>query len=231
VQVPVEQAAGSLTRRRAWTRYAEMNRWQLGAVAGVLLLACSDSNGDTPGACEPVVACGGDVVGTWRIESGCSDQTREQAIDTLEEELPPECSGSLESAESDASDVSITFDAAGMMMISGTTALRLQYTFGDACLSAMSPEQGGASEARCNQLGPDTMGPTGAGPLGVATCAFADGACACEYFFQPDVSASALYTVADDRITIEDESLPYCVSGDVLRLGVPTVGTSVARRQ
>lgn len=205
-----------------------MNRWQVSAVAGVLLMACSDTDGDSLGACEPVVACGGDVVGTWRIESGCSEETREQAIDTLEEELPPECSGSLESAESDASDVSITFDADGSMTISGMTTLRLEYTFGDACLSAMSPEQGGASEARCNQLGP---GATQAGPLGVATCAFVAGACACEYFFQPDVSVSGLYTLADDRITIDDESLPYCVSGDILRLGVPALGTSVARRQ
>jgi hypothetical protein len=208
-----------------------MIRWQTGAVAGVLLMACSESGGESPGACEPVVACGGDVVGTWRVESGCSEQTREQAIDTLEEELPPECSGSLDSAESDPSDLSLTFDVNGSLTISGTTTLRLEYTFDDACLAAMSPEQGGASEARCNQLGPGMMGATEADALGVAACAFEDGACACEYFFQPAVSLSGPYTVADDRITIDDEPLPYCVSGDVLRLGLPTLGTSVARRQ
>jgi hypothetical protein len=38
-------------------------------------------------------------------------------------------------------------------------------------------------------------------------------------------------TRAGTRITIGDDSLDYCVSGDVLRLGLLALGMSVSRRQ
>lgn len=203
------------------------------AIVAVILCACSDSGDDSLDACEPVVACGGDVVGTWRLGAACPDQVRERAVDTLEEELPPECSGSLQSAESDASNVSLTFDESGTLTVSGTQVLRLEYTLSDACVAALDPASGGASEASCNELGPGMMGMMSmeAGEFGVATCNFRAGACACEYFFQPDVSTSGPYALAGDFITIEGEELSYCVSGDVLRLGLPSLGTSTARRQ
>jgi hypothetical protein len=208
-----------------------LQRWVTAIAA--LVIACSDASGDAESidACEPIEPCGGDLVGTWRIESSCPSATEAQAIDTLAEELPPECSGALQSAESDASNLSLVFDASGTVSITGAMSLRLRYTYDEACFAAMFGTLGSADAASCRQLGPGMMGAMEAGPLGVAACSFEAGVCACEFFFEPDVSASSAYTPADGRVTIDDQSLAYCVSGDRLHIGLPSVGASVARRQ
>lgn len=213
--------------RRPWTN----------AIAGALLIAtssviaCGDSDGNSLDACEPIEPCGGELVGSWRVESSCSARTEERAIDTLEEELPPECNESLQSAESDSSDLSLTFGADGTLTIAGSASLRLEYTFNDSCLAALYPGLGSASADTCNQLGPDMAGAMPSGLINTASCTFASGGCACAFAFAPDVSTSGPYTAANGQLTVEDQSLAYCVSGDELRLGVPSLGGSIARRQ
>jgi len=208
-----------------------IRRLWAGAISGALLIACSDSDGDALDACEPIEPCGGELVGTWRVEASCSERTEEQAIDTLEEELPPECNGALESAESDSSDLSLTFGADGVLTVAGSSSLRLEYTFNDACLAALYPEPRSASADTCTQLGPDMAGAMPTALVNTASCTFESGGCACVFAFAPDLSVSGPYTAADGQLTVEDQPLAYCVAGDELRLGLPSLGGSIARRQ
>jgi len=190
--------------------------------------ACSDA-GDDGEACAPVVACGGDVVGTWEIESICIS---DEAAESFEATLPPECAGSFLDADVQLDGATLEYAADGTLTSSGTATVLAQYRFSEACLLAISPGFPDLSESTCDALADSVEDDLVAdGTNSTAECSLGAGACECETSQVGDTTNSGSYTLTSDQIVVGPVSLPYCVSGDELRYESPMVGAATARRR
>ena len=190
--------------------------------------ACGDDGGDGA-ACAPVVACGGDVVGTWEIESICIS---EDVTDNFEAELPPECAGAFLDADVQVSDATLEYTADGTLTTSGSLAVTSQYRFSEACLLAISPDFPDLSDATCAALADSAeVELVSDGTNSTVTCQLGSGACDCETSEVADATSSGSYSLMNDQIVVGPVGLPYCVSGDELRYENPMVGVATARRR
>jgi hypothetical protein len=189
---------------------------------------CGDDAGDGA-TCAPVVACGGDVVGTWELESICIGDA---VSEIFEAELPPECAGSFVGTDVQLSDATLEYTADGTLTSSGSATVNAQYRFSEACLLAVSPEFPDLSESTCTGLADSTEFALGADdPSVMVTCQLGSGACDCETTQETNTASSGSYTLSNDQIVVGPVSLPYCVSGDELRYENPMVGVATARRR
>ena len=199
---------------------------------GLGLLCCAAACGDEGGdgaACAPVVACGGDVVGTWQIESICIS---DEVADTFEAELPAECAGSFLDADVQVNDAILEYSADGTLTSSGAATVLAQYRFSEACLLAISPDFPDLSESTCDALADSTEVDLAAdGTNSTVTCSLGAGACECETSQVGDTTSSGSYTLMNDQIVVGPLTLPYCVSGDELRYESPMFGAATARRR
>jgi hypothetical protein len=194
---------------------------------GCALAACGDdADGD---ACAPVVACGGDIVGTWQVESICiSDSVRE----TYESELPPECAGSYVRADAELGDATLEYTADGVLTSAGSATAIASFRFSEACLLAADETFPGLSEASCAALEDSVeLALASDDPSVQVSCELGDGACECETRQLTSTMASGTYTVEDDQIVVGGQALDYCVSGDELRYSSPLFGVATAHRR
>jgi hypothetical protein len=200
----------------------------VGCLAAAWLAGCGDSE-DTPGGgCAPLVACGGNLVGQWQVDQTCVTQT--DAATSFEGTLPPECVGSLTSAEVEPVNVLIAYTADGSWTTDGAARSHLEYTLSSTCLSAINADFPAPSAAACTLLGDGAQAQLATeDPEGTASCAFAAGACDCETTFELDTTATGTYTIEGSQFVIEDEAFSYCVSGDRLEYGDASSQSSARR--
>lgn len=195
-------------------------------------LACGNGNSHAADAitCGSVSPCGGDVVGTWDIDSICvSQDAAEQALLPL----PAECIDSFVSAEATPQGVVQEFTADGRLMISGTAALQNEYHFSQACLMTLSPSASNLTEA-CQQVAAGTFpGIQFQNPSQWASsCDASSGVCECDASGQVNLTSSGNYTATNGALSVGTAALPYCVSGNQLQLENPLVnGNTVGHRQ
>jgi hypothetical protein len=208
-----------------------MRQWRyLGWLAAGVLAACGDSDEGGGDLCPPLVACGGDVVGAWRVEDTCVNQDEVSRV--FEESLPPECAGSLTAAEDDNVDLLITYTAEGTWTTAGSVQNHLEYTLTATCLTAINPNFPALSSASCELLGQGTQDALAmVDAAGVASCTLGSGACECTNTFTVQAADTGEYTLDNGQIVIEGALMPYCVSGDSMRFGDAAQGVSTARRQ
>jgi hypothetical protein len=208
-----------------------MRRWHyLGWLAANVLAGCGDSDDGDADVCTPLVACGGDVVGAWRIEETCVDFA--ELSQAFEETLPAECAGSLTAAEADMVDLLITYTAEGTWTTEGSARNHLEYAFTASCLTAINANFPALSDSACDMLGQGTQSQVSmVDPAGVASCTLGTGACECENTFTLQAAGTGDYTLDADQIIIDGEPTPYCVTGDSMKFGNVVQGLSTARRQ
>jgi hypothetical protein len=183
------------------------------------VLAHTDSGGApdlarSPGAgCEAVVPCGGAVVGTWKIESGC---LRTDVPSTGSVCQPFTVVGApsfvgefaLESTGSYSSVVTITSSSKG--------------TYSTACLVQMG--------VTCSQLNSAFAQPAG---VQTGTCTSSpSGDCDCSVDFRSTSTEQGAYSMSGSTLTMTPQGsasptvADYCVQGNTLR--IRTVETSSA---
>jgi hypothetical protein len=195
--------------------------------------ACGDDDDDVsqPPICSPVVPCGGDIVGTWDVQSFCLPQ--DAAAIALAEELPPACSDAFISADATPSGVSQLFESNGTVSMSGSVNLRNQYRFTEACLAALSPDLPNLETACDSVIAGSFSGIQFEDPdVWELSCVESVGACECDGTATVDVSSTGSYTVSGNAISTGDVTSSYCISGEQLTMEAPVFGgDAVAQRR
>lgn len=195
--------------------------------------ACGDDDDDVsqPPICSPVVPCGGDIVGTWDVQSFCLPQDAAELA--LAEALPPACDDAFISADATPSGLSQLFESNGTVSMSGTVNLHNQYRFTEACLSALSPELPDLQTACDSVIAGNFSGIQFEDPdQWELSCVESGGACECDGTATLDVTSTGSYTVAGNAISTGDLTSSYCVSGEQLTMEAPAFGgDAVAQRR
>jgi hypothetical protein len=188
------------------------SRWarhSLALLAQALALeACSAPSpgaSSTAASCPSVTRCGGDVAGTWQIDSECIVMAAPFA--------EPECRDVVQQSTVDASG-SVTYTP-GSDPASGTQTLHLEYTlaithvYSAACLRAIG--SGAASPASCQGLELYWAGAYS------VTCAPMNDACECHFADQNTLDQVDDYTLAGEQIVLASSGpVDYCRQGDGL---------------
>ncbi|HEY4012952.1 MAG TPA: hypothetical protein VGM06_06425 [Polyangiaceae bacterium] len=184
-------------------------------VIGVLGVCACSSSPPPPSieVCQPFAACGGDVSGTWEIDSDCLTIT------------PPFSDPACQSVVSQSS-----FTATGTVIYASATndptqgteqvdahfAFVIEEVFSGACLVALGLV--GPSEQAC-----DGLQTYFAGPYAV-TCAPDSGTCRCQFSDDETVQQSDTYVTDGQSLTLASSgNVSFCRTGDVL---VEAQGTS-----
>jgi len=182
-------------------------------LAGVAAVAsgCGSGAKSTPANCDQVQPCGGDVVGTWKVDGACANAAQEN----IELQTTATCAGEvLDGAALNVSG-SVTFNADLSYTISSwqKTAV-LAETAPLSCLPASS----------CASVS------AGAGATAQFTCVDASGGkCNCTLIYPDMFSADVgTYAISGETVNLTGaqsaDSFPYCVEGP--RLHLLTVSTT-----
>jgi hypothetical protein len=174
-------------------------------VVGLLLGACRGS--DPAGAgCVSVSPCGGDIAGTWQLDSECFDLA------------PPfaeaACAGAARAQSTFSVSGTIVYapsaadPTTGTMQIDAQSRFVVEQVYSPACLAAIG--SGDASPAACDGLQAYFTGPY------EVTCAPASNACVCQIVDEESTSQSGTYTIANQQITSPLGTTDYCRTGDTL---------------
>lgn len=151
-------------------------------------------------ACHGEFACGGSLIGRWRLSGVCVD------ADALAPRVTG-CADLLESVRTTADDYVIEFtDATWTSSGWLTTTEVTNYT--DTCLSFILGQPAGVDEAVCAGLaGAD------------ANCEVMPGRCRCEVTSSKPVHTTTDYRTNNGQIVgAESEPMDYCVQGNLLRI-------------
>lgn len=181
-----------------------------------LVAACggdSDDDGgnDDPADRCPFAACGGDVVGTWEVDSACV------TID----ELPmlsddPECQDFVRDYSVDV-EGTITFTTDGMTETNVTNTVNLEVDITAACWEAFSGTD--LNSTACALIEANLLAE---GEFSSAACSFDSGVCSCSLVRQPmTTSETGTYTIEGNELIDQDgEAAGYCVEGDELTMDI-----------
>jgi hypothetical protein len=185
-------------------------------------LACSSTSSST-GTCSSVAACGGDIVGTWKVVSVCGKATGtitgQGGCTVGVSDIPLNASGTY------------TFNADGTYTTTASLSDSDAFTFGAACLSTNGVTQ------TCAQLASALM--SSANPLATTSlweCSpTAVGGCSCTASVTASATPSGTYTTAGNVLTetptgLAAFALDYCVQdGSKLSIiGAPSMAIAMS---
>jgi hypothetical protein len=174
---------------------------------------------DARAFCEdPFAACGGDVVGSWKVRTVCFDGV--QAI--LPALSEPECSDAVRTVSTRAAG-SYRFDDDGSAATNVGIALDLDTLWTDACVQALTGDPSSTASAVCNDLEGEYNSNPG---IETAACRNESSGCSCKITStSSSVHSSGNYVLVDDAIDNGSGAPdPYCVDGDVMRISVSESG-------
>lgn len=203
-----------------------MNRYVWILAWAVALSACKGDDGEGGGsgdlgACGQFSGCGGDLVGTWAIESACTDNFIRLMGSAVDQ---PECGGLIVDTQTAASGT-FTFTASTLSS-SATLSIDVTARYTPACVMALANGAAVDLAATCSALGDQyAMMPSVSG----ASCAIEGENCDCILSFDQPVSTSEMYTVSGNTITYPNDPDPitYCVNGTQLQMGGRTMGAAL----
>ena len=201
-----------------------MNRYGVGLVLVAMLCACKSDDGDGSGdlgACGQFDGCGGDLVGTWTIDSACTDNFIRLMGTAVDQ---PECGGLIVDTQSDATGT-FTFTA-NTLSSSATLSIDVTARYTPACVMALANGAAVDLAATCSSLSDQyAMMPSVSG----ASCAIEGDNCDCILSFDQPVSTNEMYTVSGNTITYPNDPDPitYCVTGNQLQMGGRTMGAAL----
>jgi hypothetical protein len=157
----------------------------------------------TAGSCKPIAACGGNVLGTWRVSQLCTADLTPQSSSG--------CAGATTRISGLTASGSYAFNA------DNTTLDNVHFTFSES-----SNYPGTCfTEMQCTQL--QTVLATESGVL-AATCSYAAIGCSCTFRFDSQITSMGTYQVNGGNITLvagpqsTPEADTFCVSGNTLTI-------------
>lgn len=182
------------------------------------LIACGDDSEDSGAerdgtrTCEPFVACGGDITGTWMVKDFCSDDLAGALGMVIDQ---PQC---RDAARVQMLSVSgdYTFAADGTASYARTMHVELQFTWTPSCLTAINEGKPVNVPATCSKLD-DTYGNDPKYESG--SCQFDGTSCDCSVIRRIERTATTTYQVSGAKIlTSGAEPGEFCVAGDTLKM-------------
>jgi hypothetical protein len=189
-------------------------RGRVSAVIMLVAIAVAGCDGDSKGgSCAQPDACGGDVVGTWKIVDSCIDF-----------ELPPIDSDFCPQATASVADIAlsggVTYDADLTYSSTLTMAFSFVIKYPLSCFSS------GGQTITCAEFNDALQEELAANPnpdFQSYTCASAGSFCNCTAVATPMTQTeSGTYTTTSGRITTtssgDSSTDKYCVQGDTLHL-------------
>jgi hypothetical protein len=184
----------------------------VGCVLACVGLGCGGSSG---GSCDTVAACGGDIVGTWKVRDSCIDGLSGQSISGLGNTCP--------SASAHVSNVTVTgtmtFKADKTVTSSGMIAETVDVTLPASCLT----QQG--VTITCDQLNQVSKSVNVSGSdAGVSAPALnchnaSGGGCTCSESVTVPFMSAQTYSTSGTTLTLQGSSTrteDYCVQGNTL---------------
>lgn len=179
-------------------------------------LACGGGS-STSSSCGSFTACGGSVVGTWKISNLCMGQA-DAGVSNGDASA---CSGTPTNVSATYGGT-LTFASDGTYTVSLTTAGSASFTYSSSCLSSMG--------MTCTQIDSllKSLGTSDAGVSG--SCASASsGGCACSETLNSTMSPeTGNYTTSGSTITMQSSTSTststtadlsdYCVQGNTLMI-------------
>jgi hypothetical protein len=180
---------------------------------GVAALGCGDDGG---GSCETMSACGGNLVGTWKILSFCVDGVSDDAFSNA----TSFCSNASVNVGRVTAAGTMTFKSDMTVTESLTVSEDVNLNIPSSCL-----KQGGIT-LTCQQLNEATQAAAqnqdaDAGVIVPSiSCSGSGGGCACSSTVSEPVANAGTYTLSGNTVhmsfTAEDDD--YCVQGNKLYL-------------
>jgi hypothetical protein len=193
-----------------------------------LLAACGGKKGGEQDLCGELRACGGDVVGSWRVDALCPDPAT--ATQLLGAQLPAECQDAVQSVDLPSYDLTLEYTAT-TRNVSGTAALNATMSLSASCIAAVTRLQLTLSDTLCSLVATAAAPQLRANlPDAMLTCKLADSQCACDLTGTLTLNSTANYSVRDNQIVEGDSEQDYCVSGSKLALRSAQLGQLHARR-
>lgn len=173
---------------------------------------CTGSTSGNTSNCGKVAACGGNVVGTWKVADSCITSSTASMPNTS-------CPGETLQVASFQASGTLTLNADMTYTTALSTAATLQLVEPLSCLSS------GTVTATCDQL---AMG-LNAADAGSANCTTSGMNCNCtSTFSQPTTTQTGTYSLSGTTVTITPangtaSTDSYCVQGSTLHvLSLPT---------
>jgi hypothetical protein len=193
------------------------------AVVAVACTACS-SAAAPPSAggatCTATTACGGDVAGTWAVDSECL------TIDSPFAE--PECQSAVRKSNVTVAGT-VTYTPSANDPNSGTQQVNLSYSididevYSADCLKAIG--LGGPSVQACAGLQAYWTGPY------AETCTPRQDGCECTFTDQSKIDQSDSYTIQNQQLVLASSgSTDFCRSGSTLVEGSTTTSATSTLR-
>jgi hypothetical protein len=189
----------ALARRRVM-RFS----WKaFGLVACVVASGCSGSTSSGGPNCSSFNACGGNIVGTWKVTGEC--------IGSQYNPFAAQCPSSTFSESASVSGT-LTFETNGMYTITDMGMASGSLSIPSSCLTP-----GGITT--CDQLQADFNGDGGTGTM--ATCSTTSTGCSCQlHANQATTTTNGTYTTSGSSLTLTSNGTsgtsPYCVQGSGL---------------
>jgi hypothetical protein len=164
-------------------------------LVSLLVLTACGSNGSATATCTTPAACGGDVVGKWRITSGCLTES----VHDLD------CAGTTATISSVKVEGTLEFGADGSVVSAETVTQSGHYDFPSTCLSQSCAE----TATKLQAANPDLH----------VTCGASGDVCECPFSVVYRSNDSDTYTVSGNNLTTtsstdgKQDTATYCVKG------------------
>jgi hypothetical protein len=182
--------------------------WTLALFTLGLSVGC----GSTDDSKDEVSACGGNLVGVWKVTSFELDSSKLWQSSGL----PAECSKTVRTIDVPDPDLTFTFSADGNLKTQGKLSMRMHYEYDAACLQALMKSTPSAEmcaslqatlEQQVKQAHPDSSG----------SCSFVNGGCSCTALQHNVMDENKAYKLSAANILVGDQAFgEYCVQGDKL---------------
>jgi hypothetical protein len=175
-------------------------------------IGCGGGSG-SGGICSGLDPCGGDIEGTWAIDSMCIAGDVVAAM-SGGFGLPSACNGALKSFAFENPTGTITY-AGGYETADLTVTMSMAMDYTSACASAMVGSAVTLDATLCDLLQQELLT---SGNYSSAACSFGGGACHCAVKGEQTSSGVTGYTASGHTIQYTDgsASMDYCVSGTQL---------------
>lgn len=186
-------------------------------VLAVALLGGQGCKGESEdGGGASFSACGGDVSGTWQLQSA---DFNESLFDASSDELPEACGGMPDSVTGTGQNARMTFQD-GVATSEGSVSMSIDFRYTPECVEAVT--DGALEEATadfCEQVGASIDESIKEDdPNSSGSCRLESGGCACTISMTQDISSVDSYSQAGNTLIIDDVEVKYCVSGNDLTL-------------
>jgi hypothetical protein len=201
-----------------------MKSWCAWFAMGVTFLACSSgSSSSGGGTCGTVSACGGDIVGTWKVVDACAGLSSSSTTNGT-------CTGETVQVGSYTANGTITFNADMTYAVSVTQSFSETATLPASCLMM------NGITVTCDELtaalNETTQADAGAG---MTTCTAAGSSCNCTIALSGlSTTEMGTYTLSGDTFsttssaagTTSSSTTGYCVQGNTLHIISSVMGST-----